>query len=282
MPWSLYLVAFFAAGVAALQRRALKLGDVEWRLILWAIMPLVFYTLSVGKQPRYILPVLPPLAVLVARGLIERIELDRTRRGASLSAATWISAAVYVVLALLFIRMEPVMINAYPVATRIAVGLIGCSAVSLAVVAMTAQWRHLPLVAAVAGVVVLVSVQFGALAGSRPEAVEQLATLIRANRSANEEIGVLDVFARNLPFYTQAPRTQIFDVEQAGYFVQSPQRVLLVVRTSDVPAIEKASGHRLKRLGETLYLNTANIRLRTLMRPDPTREIEQISLVSNR
>ena len=30
--------------------------------------PLAFYTLSVGKQPRYILPLLAPLAILLARG----------------------------------------------------------------------------------------------------------------------------------------------------------------------------------------------------------------------
>jgi len=35
-------------------------------------------------------------------------------------------------------------------------------------------------------------------------------------------------------------------------------------------------------LGEVRYLNTANIRLRTLLRPDPTAEIETITLVTNR
>ena len=32
------------------------------------LLPLVFYTLSVGKQPRYVLPVLPPLALAAGRG----------------------------------------------------------------------------------------------------------------------------------------------------------------------------------------------------------------------
>ena len=35
-------------------------------------MPLLFYTVSVGQQPRYILPVLPPLAVLIGTWLAER------------------------------------------------------------------------------------------------------------------------------------------------------------------------------------------------------------------
>ena len=77
LPWSLFLTVFVVEGLAGARKRTLKLADADWRLLLWAIMPLLFFTLSVGKQPRYILPVLPPLAVLLARGLIERID-DRT------------------------------------------------------------------------------------------------------------------------------------------------------------------------------------------------------------
>ena len=58
--------------------------------------------------------------------------------------------------------------------------------------------------------------------------------------------------------------------------------MLLVIRSADVRAVETISLKTLTRLGETRYLNTANIRLRTLLTPDPTTEIEAISLVSNR
>ena len=279
MPWSVFLVAFTADALAGARRRTLRLSDTDWRLLLWAVMPLVFFTLSVGKQPRYILPVLPPLAVFVARGIIERIGHDRDRL---LSASTWITAALYAGLAVLFVRTEPLFINAYPLATWIGVCALGCAAIALAGGAATSSWRLLPTGASVAGVLVLVSVWFGALAGNRPEAVEQMAALIRSQRVADERIGVLDVFTRNLGFYTGAPRMQLFDVQQAAHFVQSPERVLLVLRLADVRAVEAASGLTLRTLGETRYLNTANIRLRTLVRPDPAREIEAISLVTNR
>ena len=279
MPWSVFLVAFTADALAGARRRTLRLSDTDWRLLLWAVMPLVFFTLSVGKQPRYILPVLPPLAVFVARGIIERIGHDRDRL---LSASTWITAALYAGLAVLFVRTEPLFINAYPPDTWIGVCALGCAAIALAGGAATSSWRLLPTGASVAGVLVLVSVWFGALAGNRPEAVEQMAALIRSQRVADERIGVLDVFTRNLGFYTGAPRMQLFDVQQAAHFVQSPERVLLVLRLADVRAVEAASGLTLRTLGETRYLNTANIRLRTLVRPDPAREIEAISLVTNR
>jgi 4-amino-4-deoxy-L-arabinose transferase-like glycosyltransferase len=283
MPWSAYLVAFAADGLSSARKRTLILGDTDWRLLLWAIMPLLFFTFSIGKQPRYILPVLPPLAVLMARGLIERIDPGGRQHSVSLRAATWATATAYGVIALLFVRMHPLLINVYPVATWIAVCLVGSAAIALAGIAVTGAWRHLPMVAGIAGVVTLVSLQFGALAGVRPEAVEQVAALIHANRSASEPIAVLDVFVKNLGFYTHVPRLQVFDVEQAGYFLQSPQRVLLVLRATDLPAVkEKASGLTLTTLGESRYLNTANIRLRTLLQPNPAAEIETVVLVTNR
>ena len=53
--------------------------------------------------------------------------------------------------------------------------------------------------------------------------------------------------------------------------------MLLVLRSADLPAVAARSGLTLKTLGEVRYLNTANIRVRTLLRPDPTTEIEMIS-----
>ena len=279
MPWSVYLVAFSGDGFTRLRRRTLRLSDTDWRLLIWASMPVLFFTVSIGKQPRYILPVLPPLAVFVARGIIERLGHQRDRL---LAGATWITAIIYAVVAVAFVRMEPLLNTAYPLATWIGVCLLGCSGILLAGVAATSSWRRLPVATSIAGVLVLVSVWFGALVGNRPEPVEQMAALIHSHRSAQEPIGVLDVFTRNLGFYTGAPRMQLFGTEQAGLFLHSPERVLLVLRSADLPAVAAASGLTLKTLGEVRYLNTANIRLRTLLRPDPTTEIETISLVTNR
>jgi hypothetical protein len=64
-PWSSLMVLWIPS-VGRVLRGVRRLTGLEWRLILWAVVPVLFYTLSVGQQPRYILPVLPPLAVLVA------------------------------------------------------------------------------------------------------------------------------------------------------------------------------------------------------------------------
>ena len=56
-------------------------------------VPFVFFTVSIGKQPRYILPILPPLALLLAtqsssdgrREVNAAIRWSRFRRCSSLS-----------------------------------------------------------------------------------------------------------------------------------------------------------------------------------------------------
>ena len=60
---------------------------MELRLLLWGLLPLAFYSISVGKQPRYILPVLPPLAILLAQSVLERTRDWRSLDGARVRRA---------------------------------------------------------------------------------------------------------------------------------------------------------------------------------------------------
>jgi hypothetical protein len=54
------------------------------------------------------------------------------------------------------------------------------------------------------------------------------------------------------------------------------------VREGELPALTAASGVSLQRLGEVSYLNTANLKVRTLLAPDPSRDVEKVVLVANR
>lgn len=66
-PWSFSLAAAFAQSV----RVGRKLLDdrLQLFLLLWAVVPMVFFSFSGSKLPGYILPVFPALAVLAARRL---------------------------------------------------------------------------------------------------------------------------------------------------------------------------------------------------------------------
>ena len=86
-PWWYYLpllVAFSLPWVALLPS-ALKQAWGTRRqaniafLLLWLLMPLIFFSLSKGKLPSYILPCLLPLALLLGHALVDRLKLEQGR-----------------------------------------------------------------------------------------------------------------------------------------------------------------------------------------------------------
>jgi 4-amino-4-deoxy-L-arabinose transferase-like glycosyltransferase len=266
-----------------LARRRWKPSDFQWVLLIWAGMPLLFYTASVGKQPRYILPLLPPVAVLLAQALMGRIEAARAtpdRPQPALRVSTWITALFFALLAVLFVRLQPLFINTFQLLTWTAALISVACAIAFVTLAVTERWSLLPLVGPVAAASLLLAVQFGALSGRRPEAVEQMAALVRANRTANEPVCIYNVFVRNLTFYTGMKLVQAFDADQAAQLARSPDRVLLVAKSDDVKAIEVVSGAPLRILGQVEYVNSANLRLRTIIQPDPDEKVT-VLLVAN-
>jgi 4-amino-4-deoxy-L-arabinose transferase-like glycosyltransferase len=283
MPWSAFLVGLPGRSIVRVLRRERRLTDVEWRLVLWAAVPLLFFTASVGKQPRYILPVLVPVAILLARAIVDRVEEAATSATVSpaLRAAAWATAGILAVIALLFARTRHVFVNVDPSASWIALGVTSIAALALGSVAFTGAWRRLPALLVGASAAVLLSMQFGALAGVRPEPVEEMARLVSAHRTNGQPVGEYQVFVRNLVFYARFQQTTLVD-ENVGGFLQSPDPVLLVVRARDVPRLQAISGMRLRPLGEVRYFNAANVRVGTFLRPDPAEQIETVLLMTNR
>lgn len=281
LPWSAYLLVPVRS-VMAVVRRTRALTGEEWRLLLWAGMPLLFFTISVGKQPRYILPVLPPLSILLARAIARRVREPDAGGRAALTAATWLTAGLLGALAVLLIRARPLFITVHPWLTVAGVGAIAASMIAFVWVAVSRRWHQLPPIGAACAAVVLLSVQFGALAGMRPEPVEQMAALLAQHRMAAEPVGAYQVLVRNLVFYTRSKQVELFDENGALDFLKRPERVLLVVRASDLPRLETVSGRKTQTLGEVRYLDTANVRLRTLISPLPQQDVERVLLVANK
>jgi 4-amino-4-deoxy-L-arabinose transferase-like glycosyltransferase len=282
LPWSIYLSTFACGWILDRVRHPARLTDSHWRLLIWAGMPLLFYTASIGKQPRYILPVLIPIAILLAQALANRIEAaGGGRREPGLSGATWGTAALQLIVAGLFLRLQPLFITTYPGLTWTAIVLTTGAALAFAALAMLRAWRQLPTIGVVSAAAVLLALQFGALAGRRPEPVEEMAALMRAHRTANEPVCIYNVFTRNLTFYSGNRLVQAFDIDQAAALARSPQRVLFIARADHIKAIESVLGAPLQPLARVQYVNTANIRIRTLLQPDPSVEITDILLVAN-
>jgi 4-amino-4-deoxy-L-arabinose transferase-like glycosyltransferase len=284
LPWSIYLSTFGCGWILDRVRQPSRLTDSHWRWLIWAAMPLLFYTASIGKQPRYILPVLIPISILLAQALANRIEAasaDTGRREPGLTGASWGTVVLLVIVSVLFVRLRPLLITAYPWLTSAAIAVTAASAIAFAWLAAARAWRRLPVVGVLSAAAVLLAVQFGALSGRRPEPVEEMAALVKAHRTASEPVCIYNVFTRNLTFYNGIKVVQAFDIDQAADFARSPERVLFVARADHVKAIEEKLGSPLYPLARVPYVNTANLRIRTLLQPDPDSEIVDILLVAN-
>ena len=281
VPWTGYAATLLVARLAGreVSGRRWTFNTDEWRLLLWGLMPLLFYSLSLGKQPRYILPVLPPLAILIARAITRRANAGH--RQVSLAIATLLTAAFFVVAGFLLLRARPLFINAYAAITSLGISALFGWAAAMVVMMLRAQWSRLPRLMALASATLLLTLQFGALAGVRPEAVEQLAHLVRAYRVGDQQVGQYRVFGRNAVFYLGFRQHKDLDTDAVAAFLGSPERVFLMVRESDLPELRNL-GLPARELGRVSHIDTANIKLRTLLSPDPASDVETVLLVTNK
>ena len=284
LPWTIYtLVLPWRIGRDVIGRRR-TLTDVEWRLIIWTLAPLLLFTVSVGKQPRYILPVLPPIAMMVGAGLASRIAAATRDRAArrELTIATVGTAAMFAATAALFYRARILFVSAFPMLTWTGIVVLGCAAIALAVTVARSSWRWLPLVMSAGSALLWLTLQFGAFAGKRPEAVEQIAALVHANRFGGESIGEYETFVRNLPFYTRLKQVPVTDDASALAFLKATDRVFLVLNRRDYDRLKTLSDRPLNVIGQVTYWNTAGVRLRTLLAPVPEEDLDTVMLISNR
>ena len=289
LPWTPLALVWLGPLTQWIRRRR-DIGTIDLRLLLWALLPLAFFSLSVGKQPRYILPVLPPLALLLAHSIVERTQewrgLDgarsRPRRATGVVVGSLMSGVFFMALGALLFRAQPLLINVAPIFTHVAAVVIGAAGLAIVLVSLSRQWRAAPVVIALAAAVTLPALQFGALSSGGDDTVRQLARLVLQNRPAQEEVGTYGVFVRNLVFYARTKTTDVITDEQAFNFLSQSNRALMVAPSDVIDRLERERGIRLVRIAELPYFNEAGIRVRTLLWPDPARDLTRVVLVANR
>jgi 4-amino-4-deoxy-L-arabinose transferase-like glycosyltransferase len=289
LPWT-PLALTWLGPIAQFVRLRRDVGTIDLRLMLWALLPLAFYTLSVGKQPRYILPVLPPLALLLASSIVERTQewrgLDGTRsmprRAVLVGAGSLLSGAFLVMLGVLLYRAQPLLINIQPRFTTIAAALIAGAGVLVVLTATSRNWRSAPIVVALAAAVTFPALQYGGLASGGDDTVRQMARLVLAQRTAHEPVATYSVFVRNLVFYARVQTVDIINDEQAWNFLGQTDRALMVAPVETIDRLERDRGLKVRRIAELQYVNAAGIRPRTLLWPDPSGDLQRVVLVSNR
>jgi 4-amino-4-deoxy-L-arabinose transferase-like glycosyltransferase len=288
-PWSPFVVLAFAAIGRAVAGRGGP-GSLETRLTIWILAPLVLLTISVGKQPRYVLPLLPPIAMLLAHAIIERTRdrrgidggLYRSRPDRGLQGASVVAGAVLCLAGALLWRAQPLFVEIAAARVYVAAALICAGGLAVIVMALSRHWKRAPWALAVASGVALPALVLGGLAGGRDDAVREAAAAVLAARRAAEPVGVSRVFVRNLVFYTGVRQTDLIDDEQLTAFLSQSQRALVVAPSAVLERVEAAGAPRAIRVAEFAYLNEAGLRLRSFLWPDPARDVQRVLLVATR
>ena len=250
-------------------RRAVT--TIDLRLVMWTLLPLVFYSLSIGKQPRYVLPVLPPLALLLASSVVERTQewrgLDgvrsRPRRVLLVVLGSLASGLFFVVLGVLLYRAQPLLINVAAIYTTIAASAIAIMGALVILTALSPNWRSAPVVIALAALVTLPAVQFGALSNGGDDTVRQMARLVQANRTATEPVGTMG--CRRTRFYSGIMTLMSTTIKARSS--RRPDRAV----DGGAPRPGSQERERAEVALAELRFFTSGVRVRTLLRTDPAR-----------
>jgi 4-amino-4-deoxy-L-arabinose transferase-like glycosyltransferase len=280
LPWT--LLAFSAIGPIARSWREPSPTSATWRLTWWALGPLLFFTASVGKQPRYILPILPPLALLIARGILGYLRSSRRlAHELPVRAAGAMTGLLLVGLAWLLQRAAPVIVSVDPWLVMTSAFLIAAGGAGLLAVSLAGRASTLPVATAIAGALALMGLQFGLAPVPARDPVQVMAGHVRAHQQDAVRLGTYRVFVRNLVFYTHVPTEDLTTADDVRAFLASPERVLCVMRARDFERLtSELPGAR--RLADVEFLNASPVRLRALLSTDPSREYDRVALVTNR
>jgi 4-amino-4-deoxy-L-arabinose transferase-like glycosyltransferase len=266
LPWSPFLLLLVGPLVAAARRRSMSTAAA--RLAFWALGPVVFFTASAGKQPRYIVPCLVPIAVLVARDIWRRA----SAQGDRLLVATGVLAGLTLTtLAALAYRLAPVFRATNPGWTPTGPLLIALAGVSVIVVAVVGRgpWKPIAWIA-LAGVAAI-AVEATIFWPTRPEPVEQVAAWID-REAPGATVSACGAFTRNFGYYAHV-KTVVVDTDvDLPRCAEAPGASLAVLDEETLTALERREHRPFERLLTVPYLDTARVRVGDLVRrPDPTK-----------
>ncbi|HOC18212.1 MAG TPA: glycosyltransferase family 39 protein [Vicinamibacterales bacterium] len=283
LPWSPFLFLGIRPLLAAWRARRLSRRSV--RLLCWSVLPLLFFSVSVGKQPRYILPMLPPLTLAIAWWIRTATLGRQGAAGEQPALARWLgfaSGGLVFTLAVLLWRAQPLLQNVSPARHLAGVAALAGTGVAVMAIAASRRWRLTPAAVAVAGAAIVLALNQAVLSERGAYPVERMARAVTAERGAGEPVGTYRVFVRNLIFYTGVEQEDLYSEARLHDFLDSPDRVLCVIREHDLLALEQSRARPYRRLRTVTYFDPATAKLRALLWPDPERELRTVVLISNK
>ena len=280
LPWSPFLLLVVEPAWAVLRRRARASGQ-SVALAIWVLAPLVLLTASVGKQPRYVLPLLPPLAVIVARALVRATAPERSVRARWLTAGGWIAGLSMASLGVLIYRADRLLAASGAGSTVPASLVVGAGGVAVLVATLWRRARWLPPTLAVASTAAILSVQFGVVTPESRDPVVEMARQVGVQRTLGQGIGTYGLFTRNLVFYTHVRQEDLYSPERLAAWLDAPDPVLCVMSEHDVLRLA-GEGRNLRTLATLRFFDPSTVRPWMLLEPDLDKVLKAAVLVSTK
>ncbi|MBW8873812.1 MAG: glycosyltransferase family 39 protein [Acidobacteria bacterium] len=205
LPWS----GVLPAAARLFQRKTGRLRDRPGLIFLacWAGFVFVFFSVSQSKLVPYILPAIPPLAVLIAVALAAAEEDERLRSWARAGGAVGALLLAVLAAALLWVSFGRVR----EVSTDVVPSLLVLAVPTLALCLLSAWlWRRgslrsLPSLGALAAgpvLLVICLVSLGPRAAQRLSA-EPIARVLAGRLAPGDEVYAYRCYPQTLPFYLQ-------------------------------------------------------------------------------
>jgi 4-amino-4-deoxy-L-arabinose transferase-like glycosyltransferase len=184
-------------------------------VILWSILPLIFFSISSSKLPHYILPIFPALSILTATTLTGMFQ-NRDHNIQRPLAIFWVLQSLtilYLVLGLIWPAILPEQLrdSLTPMAWSIGVYAILCVVILIALGWGKAAklWKSQSSVFAVQAVgaffFLMVLTQM-MVAISSDRSAEEIAGAVAARIDAETQVVLYDTYLAGMPFYLRAQR----------------------------------------------------------------------------
>jgi 4-amino-4-deoxy-L-arabinose transferase-like glycosyltransferase len=285
LPWTPLMFVWWSPLVRFLSRRG-DIDTLDLRLLMWAALPLIFYTVSVGKQPRYVLPVLPPLALLLAGSIVERTRdwrsLDgarvRSRRSSAVVFGSALSGLFLITLGYLIVRVHALFVDVGDLLTIGTGAVIALAGAVVVMVSLTRAWRAAPVVLALATALVFAVLPYGVLSAPRDSSAWRMAQMVRAANLHGSPVATYGALVRNMIFYSGTRQVDVIDDAHLAEFAAANPNALVVLPLDDLDRLQSVGSLQFEPLASIRYFDEGQIKVRTLLRPNLDEDLRTVVL----
>jgi hypothetical protein len=183
-----------------------------------------------------------------------------------------------IAIAFLIYRARSLFLDVNDTVTFAAIIAIAAAGVLVVVVSVTSAWRAAPAALALAGGITFAVLPYGILARPRDSAVFRMAQMVKtANRDA-QPVGTYHVFVRNLIVYTGLKQADLINDDHLVAFGADNRGALVLLSVEDLERLERERSLQFERLGQLRYLDEGQIKVGTLLEPNPADDLKTVVL----